>query len=156
MRSRPKSYEEAEDQITQWLTTQQWLWPIKRTMAISNSDSSQTPFRPYPDNECWTGGVVLGVGSASGTLTPAPYLTGYSNLECFSSMLIHLGHTAVHTQNTQPFTSTHHLNQQVGWIIFVYRESLWYTHFSQWVLQEILMRTTTRSWQNSSENLSHS
>lgn len=67
MRSCPKSYEEAEDQITQWLTTQQWLWPIKRTMAISKSDSSQTPFRPYPDNECWTGGVVLGVGSASGT-----------------------------------------------------------------------------------------
>lgn len=99
MRSCPKSYEEAEDQITQWLTTQQWLWPIKRTMAISKSDSSQTPFRPYPDNECWTGGVVLGVGSASGTLTPAPYLTGYSNLECFSSMLIHLGHTAVFTQN---------------------------------------------------------
>lgn len=100
MRSCPKSYEEAEDQITQWLTTQQWLWPIKRTMAISKSDSSQTPFRPYPDDECWTGGVVLGVGSASGTLTPAPYLTGYSNLECFSSMLIHLRHTAVFAQNT--------------------------------------------------------
>lgn len=65
MRSCPKSSEGTEDQITQWLTiTQQWLWPIKRTMAISKSDSSQTPFRSL--RLLWTGGVVLGVGSRLG------------------------------------------------------------------------------------------